>query len=91
MGMRPMKTIKRLILLAILLAGVAIYFAFTSGGKNFRWLGHKTEKVGDTIRDTLERAADSADELKKAKDKSLDGLKRLDRLKDELVEDGEKK
>jgi len=78
------KLIKRIILLLILLAIVAIYFAVTDGGDRFRWLGRHSEEAGRTIKEKLDETAETADDVKEVVEKSAEGLEKLKDFKKNL-------
>ncbi|MGW8323565.1 MAG: hypothetical protein ACWGSD_18635 [Thermodesulfobacteriota bacterium] len=77
MVIKALKAVKWLVLVALLLAGFAIYLAITGGGDSFRWVAQKTEETGQSLGDTLEKTADKADRIEEAADKAGERLKEI--------------
>ena len=75
------RTVKILLLIAVILAGTAIYFAVTSGGEKFRWAGQKIEKLAEDLHKALDKTADKAD---KARESSRESVEKIKDLKDKL-------
>ena len=84
------KLIKRLILFMIIAVIVFLALSLWRGGEPFRWLGIKSEKAGEVLREKSEKIGKEADKIKRTTDgikettkKVTNGIKKTgDNIKD---------
>ncbi|MFZ6016305.1 MAG: hypothetical protein ACOYU0_01575 [Nitrospirota bacterium] len=71
------KLIKRVICLLLIVGVLFITLSLWQGGKPFRWVGKKSEKAGEVIKEKSEAISKEADRIKEKTEQIKDATKKV--------------